>query len=117
MEWNDYDEMGNRIIDDHNFFLSTECVWYLLDRDCYSHITDRYPSHASRASTYWYDEDGVYRLSDHWGTGIRSCNWFLDAFEDEFHNRVSSLDFSYLHGEKFLGFARWEDFIDIEDKQ
>lgn len=30
-------------------------------------------------STYWYKGNKVYRLSNHWGEGIASCNWFLDG--------------------------------------
>lgn len=64
-----YDKYGNRIIDEYNFFVSTECTWYEMRIENSEHITSRYPSYTSPhgSSTYWYDDDGVYRLSNHWG--------------------------------------------------
>jgi hypothetical protein len=34
-------------------------------------------------SSYWRTDEGVYRQADHWGIGIRSCNWFLRGREVE----------------------------------
>lgn len=112
-----YNEQGQRLIDQYNFFLDTECIWYFLEADEYAHVLERYPSYISPhgSSTYWYDADGVYRLSNHWGQGIRSCNWFLDAFEEDIQERTDSLEFYHAYGDEYLGFARWCDFIDIRE--
>ena len=53
-----------------------------------------FQSYAS--SRYIYTEDGVYRYSDHWNSGVASCSWFLDCNEiDEYK----------------LGFCKWNDFV------
>lgn len=33
-------------------------------------------------STYWYTEDGVYRSSDHWGSSVATCSWYLRGEND-----------------------------------
>ena len=30
-------------------------------------------------SDYWYGESGVVRYSDHWGSEVASCDWYLDG--------------------------------------
>ena len=29
------------------------------------------------SSRYWYTEKGVYRKSDHWGSDVASCSWYI----------------------------------------
>lgn len=113
-----FDADGNRIIDEDSFYRDTECTWTELDPDAFLHVTAREPSYSSPHghSLYWYDFDGVYRLSNHWGAGIRSCNWFLDTFPDDEDERKDSVIFYCEHGEGFLAFARWEDFVDISSE-
>jgi hypothetical protein len=48
-------------------------------------------------SRYWNTPSGVIRESDHWMSGIRSCNWFLGGA-------------SY-RGPERAGFCRYEDFF------
>ena len=38
---------------------------------------EREPDFRSARSAYWYTDEGVTRLSDHWGTHINSCSWQL----------------------------------------
>lgn len=33
-------------------------------------------------STYWYTKDGVYRSSDHWGSSVSTCSWYLRGEND-----------------------------------
>lgn len=33
-------------------------------------------------STYWYTKDGVYRSSDHWGSSVATCSWYLRGEND-----------------------------------
>lgn len=47
-------------------------------------------------SKYMYTEEGVYRMSDHWGADISTCIWLIDG-------NVS-------YREMIIGFAKWEDF-------
>lgn len=43
-------------------------------------IPTRSPDFVSPSgSLYWDEGDAVVRASNHWGCGIRSCNWFLAA--------------------------------------
>ena len=29
------------------------------------------------SSQYWYTEEGVYRKSNHWGSDVASCSWYI----------------------------------------
>lgn len=49
------------------------------------------------SSEYWYTEDGVYRMSDHWGK-CKTCYWTLDGKEVN-----DDLDV-------LIGFCKWENF-------
>jgi hypothetical protein len=59
-----------------------------IDKDSFMHSTEatfskakrpnREPDYTSRSgSMYWYEDEGVYRESDHWGKGVASTNWYL----------------------------------------
>lgn len=57
-----------------NYFMGTTAVF----EPCPDPISS--PSFVSKSgSEYWYTEDGVIRRSNHWGTGIASCDWLLGA--------------------------------------
>lgn len=58
---------------------------------------------SNSGSEYWYTEDGVYRLADHWGSKIASCDWYL--------NGENTCSWSDEHGER-CGFCKWSDFGD-----
>lgn len=51
------------------------------------------------SSAYWYDDNGVFRLSDHWGT-CRTCEWHL--------NREIIND-----GKVRVGYSTWTNFYKI----
>lgn len=55
-------------------------LWFYKLKHQFDNITES-PSLRS-ISKYILDKDNetVYRLSDHWGHGISSCNWFLDGY-------------------------------------
>ena len=64
-------------------------------------------------SRYWYDGDKVYRMSNHWGRVIASCNWLLDGFAvrglsqgycklKDFHREMSYLLNDKNFGKRFL---------------
>ena len=59
---------------------------------------NRPPDYTSASgSTYWYENGGVIRGSDHWGKDIASCDWTLDG------KGFSAYQDSY-------GFAKFSDF-------
>lgn len=51
---------------------------------------------SASGSRYWREGAGVVRASDHWGAGIRSCNWYLAGASDR--------------GPAAAGFCAWSDF-------
>lgn len=65
-------------------------------------------------SQYWNTGDGVIRRSDHWGNGIRSCDW-------HFYGPATMLPLTFADGtvaEGYsvrvadTGFCRYADFVD-----
>lgn len=56
-----------------NFFSNTMAAFQRCESP------DRPADYESNSgSKYWYGDEGVIRESDHWGTGIASCDWYLD---------------------------------------
>jgi hypothetical protein len=94
-----------------NFHDATGAVWEYRDLDCTINgrlIVSRPADFVSPSgSMYWRSERGVYRLSDHWGIGIRSCNWWLRGQDERYANcDVIALAFcEYRHFVK--GDRRW----------
>jgi hypothetical protein len=68
----------------HNFHDCTRAVFEEVSLEV---IRERQPDFISASgSMYWRTARGVYRLSNHWGLGIRSCDWYLrrrDGTKDE----------------------------------
>ncbi len=64
-------------------------------------------------STYYTNDkkDTVIRVSDHWGSGIRECNWYLKG-----HTRNNSFLFSKRNkGAYFIGVIKLKNLIDVRD--
>ena len=59
--------------------------------------SDTYTSDSG--SEYFFTSDGVYRRSNHWGKGIKTCNWILEN------------DGTNMRGSKRIGYAKWSDFV------
>lgn len=82
-------------IDKNNFFESTACNWKQVNDKL-----EKDPDYTSDSgSKYWYTDKGVYRLSDHWGFGVGSCDWLLNedpelSWRDESGKRLGYADFS-----------------------
>lgn len=86
----------NEKINRDNFFRDTNANFVSAEKP------DRPADYVSSSgSAYWYEDGGVYRSSDHWGSNIASCNWYLDG------ENISSWDDE--KGER-TGFAKWSDF-------
>ena len=76
-----------------NFYCGTTAEWTSCPRPM------RHPDHMSGSgSDYWYGESGVVRYSDHWGSEVASCDWYLDG--------VARCSFDDHDGWR-CGFARW----------
>ena len=82
---------------DENYFMGTEANWQSAEWP-----EDGVFDYESRSgSRYIYTDEGVYRMSNHWGSGVATCDWYLDGDD------ISS--FADRGGER-VGFARWSDF-------
>lgn len=53
-------------------------------------------------SEYWDIGSGVVRCSNHWGYGIKSCDWLLDGKEVN----------GFLNSESIAGYCAWASFTD-----
>jgi len=81
------------IITSKNYHVATEANWTSVEKNDLG--IENYKS--SSGSKYWYTNDGVYRLSNHWGD-VASCFWNLDYSEGV----VLELE--------MLAFCKFEDF-------
>lgn len=68
-------------IDHTNFYIDTLAYWRFVEiPDKPPRQVKGKPDFESRSgSQYWYDRNGVYRYSDHWGE-VASCTWHLTNF-------------------------------------
>lgn len=84
-----------------NFHKHTFCVFTEVPR---TEIEDRKPDYKSRSgSIYYFTEEGVFRLSDHWGRAAH-CKWRLEKHNDD----TSRLK---------VGYARWDSFHSDNDSE
>ncbi len=88
-----------------NFFNNTKARWQIVeklptgldfDKPCFI-STPKIRQRSKYQSRYWYTEEGVYRLSDHWGL-IGSCKWVFKG-----------IDYLNVKGE-ILAFTYWDSF-------
>lgn len=80
--------------DRNNFHKNTFCIFHEADL---SAIAERKPNYKSKSgSSYYFTDDGVYRLSNHWGRAA-NCKWRLQS-DAKSGNRTK------------LGFALWSSF-------
>lgn len=95
-------EFQDKKINKNNFFENTYAIFKTVKSR-----PDKKPDFVSESkygvlsSEYWYTSDGVIRGSDHWGQGIRSCDWYLDNKLVPF---VEKVDYTY-------AFCAWKDFV------
>lgn len=61
------------------------------------------------SSEYWYTKDGVIRGSNHWGTGIASCDWALK--EKTGRTIYGREGLEPIITDKVYAKAKWSDFI------
>ena len=67
-----------------NYFLNSIGFWEVMksrpkrDPDYASfNRHELYRGKVKKSSEYWYTSDGVIRGSDHWGSDVASCSWYL----------------------------------------
>lgn len=85
-----------------NFFKNTYCQFKEVPIDRIDNLKLEY--HSKSDSKYFYTNEGVYRLADHWGR-VANCRWSLDANEG-FQNQ-----------KYHLGYAKWTNFHELNDAQ
>lgn len=77
------------------------------------YMPEGFTLHAKSGSSSYYvnsNKTMVVRSSDHWGSGIRECNWYLAG-----HPRNNSFLFSKKNGGKqFIGFIILDKLTNIE---
>lgn len=78
-----------------NSFKNTFCVFNEVLPEEIEGMPVQYDSKSG--SKYFYTEDGMYRLSNHWGR-LANSKWRLEPMEPETESKTK------------LGFARWNEF-------
>ena len=99
-----YKALDYKVADADNFFKDT--IAKFTKRNSRPRRSADYTSYdrkGKKSSEYWYTKDGVIRGSDHWGFGIRSCDWKIDGQ----YTRVDEIS---VLPKKEYGFCKWEDF-------
>jgi hypothetical protein len=78
-----------------NSFKNTFCVFQEVLSDKIENLKVQYDSKSG--SKYFYTEEGMYRLSNHWGR-LANSKWRLEPMEPETTSKTK------------LGFAPWNEF-------
>jgi hypothetical protein len=78
-----------------NSFKNTFCVFQEVLSDKIEDLKAQYESKSG--SKYFYANEGMYRLSNHWGR-LANSKWRLEPLEPESQSKTK------------LGFANWNDF-------
>ena len=78
-----------------NSFKNTFCVFKEIDVKAIEKLDIQYDSKSG--STYYYTEEGMFRLSNHWGR-LANSKWRLEPMEPESDSKAK------------LGFAPWNAF-------
>ncbi len=79
----------------NNFHKHTFCLWKEVSQADFELQKSHFKSKSG--SDYFFNEEGVYRISNHWGR-VANCRWRLIALEN------------YKNQETKVGFAKWIDF-------
>ena len=86
-----------------NFHKHTFCIFQEVDFDVVKELKPNYTSKSG--SSYYFVENGVYRLSNHWGRAA-NCKWRL--------SRKSKNEIPNSNRTK-LGFGKWTNFYPDND--
>ena len=63
----------------------------------------RHGGKIKKSSEYWYSSDGVIRGSDHWGSDVASCSWYLKGV------RYHKNGVGVVVGHKRYAYIPWKD--------
>lgn len=78
-----------------NFHKHTFCLWKEVPLSEFEGMKPSFKSQSG--SEYFFTEEGVYRISNHWGR-VANCRWRLLPLSD------------YRNQHTKIGFANWTDF-------
>ena len=92
--------LKNKFKPNSKSFKKTFCIFNEIDSTIIRGLIPNYKSEAG--SQYFYTEEGMYRLSNHWGR-LANSKWRLIAMEPETPEKTK------------LGFAKWENFYPDND--
>lgn len=92
--------MGKKTYARHNFHSHTFCIWTEVPFAAISEMKVNYTSQSG--SQYIFTEDGLYRISNHWGR-VANCHWRLIPLA-EFKNQHTT-----------VAYANWSDFYSNDD--
>ena len=81
------------LVNEADFFEYSICDWKRVEN-----IEFKTNYQSESFSQYMYNNEGVFRKSNHWGCGIATCIWTLDG------DSIAVKD-------DLIGFAKWEDFF------
>ncbi|MCG2612336.1 hypothetical protein LZZ90_12545 [Flavobacterium sp. SM15] len=92
----------SKIYNKFNFHKHTFCVFKEVDE---LKIEALKPNHNSKSgSVYYFTEEGVYRVSNHWGRAA-NCRWRLDSDSKNVNQRTK------------VGYANWTDFYPNNEQE
>ena len=94
--------MNGKIYNKTNFHKHTFCVFKEVNLQELIGLKPNYTSKSG--SSYYFTEEGVYRVSNHWGRAA-NCKWRLRALEEVSSTRTRA------------GFANWNEFHPDNDSQ
>lgn len=96
--------MSNKI-NKINFHKHTFCIFHEVHSDAMREFKPNYKSKSG--SWYYFTQDGVYRLSNHWSR-VANCRWRLEA-NPQIPKKASS--------RMRLGFAKWTEFYPDNEQE
>ena len=83
-----------------NFHKHTFCIWQEV---LFAEIAEKKISYVSQSgSQYIFTEEGLYRISNHWGR-VANCHWRL----------IPLAEFKNQHN--IVAYAKWSDFYSNDD--
>ena len=88
-----------------NFHKYTFCVFKEVDVDAIKDLKLNYKSKSG--SCYYFVENGVYRLSNHWSR-VANCKWRLINENGNVNQNING-------NRTKLGYAKWSDFFSDND--
>lgn len=94
--------MSTKTYNKTNFHKHTFCIFKEVNLQELIGLKPNYTSKSG--SSYYFTEDGVYRVSNHWGRAA-NCKWRLQALEEVSSTRTRA------------GFANWTEFHPDNDIQ